>query len=951
MTRTERSLALSLLLVALGCGERSGGLGPGADGAAAGRDGGAADGGAAILQVPETGNVTAPGLSADVQVVRDEWGIPHIYGQTFADVAYAEGYVMAQDRLVQMELGRFLAEGTLARFAGVISPALLDQDIRMRIHHLKATAQASLEALEASNDPNDKIIVEGLGRFAAGVNAYVAELNAGSQRLPAELLFVYDPSGTTPWTEVDSVALAHLQAFQLSFDADSEIALSALDAAEAAKLGNSTDPDLIARKGIAKDLQILAPVDPTYSIPGGWGFSSIAAPPGSGGASHPADAADLALFSAARGAVRGIGHDALVAPSIGSNNWVIAPSRSANGHAMVANDTHLSLGNPATFYLVHLVVRDPAHPLDAMGVQFPGIPGIVLGMNEHVAWGGTVSYVDVSDIYKEVVVPCDGGGPSACVAWKGGKVPLVPRTEMFEIGRFGHVERTVPITFYDVPHHGPILPRIRADHTIEALGSSELSIRWTGHEPAHLVRGVLGIVTAKTAAEGVASLERDFKYGGQNWVFGDDGGNIAWTQAVRAPRRPAGSPPPWKVLPGDGSADWTGDLPLRYVPHATNPAQGYVVTANADPIGTTDDGDPWNEPVVDGAPLYLGGFYDPGTREGRATKRVLAKEKLTLDDMSAIQADAVSEYGQHLAPTLLDAGDALLAELATPGSHPELAPLIASAQANTKATLARAVAAVRGWSFDTPAAMDEEQPTAAQLTDSLAAAVVASWTSRFAGAALGDELSLLDAPYGGEYVLKLLIRMCNHPELLATPIATATGDPVLFDRLGTPAVESKRFIAAEALLAALRDLVSRLGADPAGWRWGKLHTLALEFPAPMDALRIPQKDDPKYGAGFPRHGGNGTVDVGYHGISTDDFTYAAGPAIRFVCELDPGGPRARNVLPGGETFDPSSPHYADQMELWRKNKAFDLAFSEADVVQSALKEKAARGLGRVRFHR
>jgi acyl-homoserine lactone acylase PvdQ len=125
--------------------------------------------------------------------------------------------------------------------------------------------------------------------------------------------------------------------------------------------------------------------------------------------------------------------------------------------------------------------------------------------------------------------------------------------------------------------------------------------------------------------------------------------------------------------------------------------------------------------------------------------------------------------------------------------------------------------------------------------------------------------------------------------------------------------------------------------------------LTLAFLAPMDALQIPLKTDKKYPNGFPRHGTNGTPDPGGLSPSLTDYSYSHGPGIRFVCDLDPSGLHARNVLPGGETFDLSSPHYKDMLELWRHNRTFDLAFADAEVVASANKEYQANMSGRVHF--
>lgn len=898
-----------------------------------------------VESVALTSQVRAPGLTAPVDVVRDEQGVPHIYAHSFADAAFAQGYFMAQDRLLMMDLGRRQAEGTLAELLGELSPELIDSDINMRVHHLAATASQTLAELRQSTAASDQALVTAVERFAAGVNTYIAEAQADSRRFPAALTLVYDIKTARPWRPEDSIELALYQAFSLSFDADSEITFSAVEEAAALRFDASPDPLRRTRKGIGADLQILAPVDPTFTLPAAGQPLRVAH------AGPRPSAAELRLLRRARRAVAGLGDDHTLRPAVGSNNWVIGPGLSATGHPLLANDTHLLLSNPPVFYLQHLQVTTADRRDSVMGVQFAGLPGVVLGMNEHLAWGSTVNQIDVTDVYRETIVPCDGGG--MCVAWKGGKVPLRPRTERIGVGRFGKLSEEREVTLYDVPHHGPIVPRLTTDHKPEPLGTSELSIRYTGYEPVQLLRAVWGVNLAHTMQEAVAALTRDFLVGRQNWVFIDDRGHFGWTQATRVPRRAPGHAP-WKVLPGDGSAEWLGDLDGKYVPAAMDPAQGFLVTANNDPIGVTANNDPFfGQPVIDGSPRYLGADYDPGTRAGRITTRILAKQalgqKLTLSDMSDIQADIASEYGQLLAPTLLAAGEALTKELAAPGSVPELTPLLAAASANVKALLPEATHWVHHWSFETPAAMPEESPSPEAITDSQATLVFAMWLAQLDKLALGDELGVLGVRTGSDSRTRLLIRMCNAPASLQTGVHARTGDAVLFDDLGTPEVEGKTFIAAKALLLGLEALIGRLGANGSTWRWGQLHTLTLQFPAGLSALNLPPSDDPDFPHGFPRPGTNGTVDVGAHGLSTSRFTFQDGAAMRFVCEMTPTGPRARNALPGGQIFDPESPHYRDQAELWRKNRAFDLAFQDEEVLKSATREQQQHGLGRTRF--
>ena len=904
-----------------------------------------------IDDIPTTDTVKNPALTGSVDVVRDQWGIPHIYGDNEADVAFAQGYVTAQDRLLQMDLTRHSAAGTLAELLGDASPSLIDSDIQMRVHHFSQTVAQAWQTLSSSTDPQDQTVAKMLTAYSAGVNAYIADLQNQKFNLAPALALFYNPSTIKPWTETDCLLVGQRLVFELSYDADSDIFRSQLEAAMKVQFDQSSNPTLAARKGIGDDFEILAPFDPTYTLPSGWtgmnGDSSRAS-------LDKPDAAMLALWNADRKSVHGMGHDQQTKPSLGSNNWIVGPQLSSTGHVMVANDTHLALQNPPIFYLVHLVARGK---MDAMGVQFPGLPGIILGMNEHIAWGSTVNNIDITDVYQETVVTCDDGS-SPCVVFNGGKVPLQPRQETINVGRFGDIVNSVTVTLYDVPQHGPIIPRVDPmTHTVEPLGASELSVKYTAHDPAPRLATVLyGLDTAKSMQEALAAIDGGFLYGNQNWVVGDDQGHFGWTQFTRTPRR-AGTAAPWKILPGDGSAEWGADMDPIYIPHAYDPAAGFIATANNDPIGVTDDNDPFfDEPMVDGSPLYLGADYDPGTRVGRITKRIQAATanggKLSLDDMQSIQADVVSEWSQLFTGVMLTAGQALEEELSAPGTHPELSTFAAQASPISKQLLPQALALVQAWqSFSVESGVAEDMPSDQQVADSQAAAIVQVWIRRFADRTFGDEFEALtmSPPPGSFAQLKLLARMVQKSALLKEQLNPSTGEPILFDDVDTPEQDTMRTVAAHAILDALDFLVGAEGQDITQWRWGKLHTLTLRFLADIKSLQIPLATDPMYPNGFPRHGDIGTVDAAGDSIDIGDYTYTHGPAIRFVAELDPKGPKARNILPGGEVLDTMSPHYRDMMELYRKNKTIDLAFGENDVATSAKVEFMTNGDGRVHF--
>ena len=301
-------------------------------------------------------------------------------------------------------------------------------------------------------------------------------------------------------------------------------------------------------------------------------------------------------------------------------------------------------------------------------------------------------------------------------------------------------------------------------------------------------------------------------------------------------------------------------------------------------------------------------------------------------------------------PTLLAAANALQAEITTPNTNADLSALALSLSGQVKTVLPTAITLLTGWTYDTPSGAAETTPTAAQLADSKAALLYHSWYANFQNDAIGDELGALDISLGEAFGLKLMAKACTAPTSLAEGTEVTTGDPILFDDVTTTTtVEGKRYIAAKALTEAITQLSARLGNDPTMWSWGQVHTLTLDFFSASLGPSIPASGDKTYPNGFPRHGAVGTVDVGGNSISTTDFTYSSGPAIRFACELTKTGPVARNVLPGGAIYDPASPHYEDQMELWRKNQTYNLAYQDTDVVTTALAELKKNGDGRIQF--
>lgn len=893
--------------------------------------------------------LTGHGLRAPVQVVRDRYGIPHIYASSADDAAYAQGFVMAHDRLPQMDILRRYATGTLAELFGALDSSVIDADIRMRVQQLRPLAAKTLELLQSSSDPTDRAIARSMQRFADGVNEYARQLRDTDRwSLDPAVAATFRPQAFAPWTAVDSLALGRFQVFALSFSADVELTLSELVQRLGTTFTPGKGPELAARVGIAADLLRLTPLGQVAPLPGfpnlgtdtgsraDGGSRATGATGATGPAAGPrAQAATpapvpLSLYDQAltmfpptlrTGPLGALGSEAFRGTRAGSNNWAVAPAN-AGGKALLATDQHLQLSNPSLFYPSHLVIEgDGAFDLDAFGVTFPGIPGVILGANRHLAWSGTAAYHDVNDVYAETVVPCPAG---ECVLFGGKKVPIEKRTEVIGVGLLGTITSRREVTLEVVPHHGPILPTVSGGKILPRTGPAAFSVRYTGYQPSFESRAIWELSRARDVDAAFAAL-RHFAFGAQNWVFIDDAGNIAWSAHAQVPVRGKGATSggrvPYLVLPGDGSAEWEGVMSSRYLPHAKNPASGYLVTANADPTGQTFDGDAVNQPEVDGRPLYLGGLYNDGVRHERIShllERVLSRGPATLDDLARIQHDSSSTIGAKLAPHLV----AALAYVTEPrGAPADVGRYVARLTAAQRARLTAARDLLAGWSFATPAAV-EPSASPDHVRDSAATALFNTWMHFFLASTIDDELAR--AGFARSRLEDSLMARLAHA-LLVEPTrgvrSKTTGQAILCDRLDVRGPDdSCTRMAIAAALAALDHLASPAGygsADPTTWRWGAKHRLTLRPAFPNPALTLPTAAESPDG-GFPRAGDTSVInraDAGWH--DTDFAQLADGAAQRFLAEAAPKDRvRVRWQLPGGVELDPRGAHYRDLLDRY-----------------------------------
>jgi len=889
---------------------------------------------------------TFPGLDGPVEVVRDARGMVHIYASTLHDATFVQGYTMALDRYPQMELTRRFITGRVSEFSPTANADSINDDLEARwIGHAR-NAEIIYGTLAEGSDEKTAI-----DAFSAGVSLYIEDLLAERVDLPRgnEVINFVISSGTlNPWRPQDSLAIGRYLSNALSYAANDEIGLT--ESREAvATVFPAGDP----RANIFHDLWSFAPVEAVFSRDGipnlGTDTGTRALrPPGRPGttilpAFHP-DRSALALASRFFQGAQALTQR--IAPrDRGSNNWVVSGSKSATGNSLLMNDPHLSLDNPPLFWYAHLnTKRDggAGATLNVSGLALIGVPGIIIGYNDDLAWGVTTANHDVTDVYEETIT--DGGAGPDTVLFNGTQVPIETFTETINVSN----GPAVVATFERVPHHGLIVPDIRDGTAVPRTATTALSVRWTGSEPSSELTAFLRLNFATNIDEARAAIAL-FEVGAQNFVFVERGSDdIYWSTQSRVPVRPDAcltyDPAtglgigPMFVLPGDGSCEWSATpMSDRYLPHDLNPTRGYIATANQDLVGATADGNPLDDGTVT-EPFYIGWDYDIGHRQARIAnelQRLTTRGNVTVDEMKALQGDLRSPLGALLAPALVTSLEHAADELATPGTHPELADEITAAGAPTMARVELLRERLAAWTYTTPPAV-EGTPTAAEISESVATTIFNAAITRITRAAFKDETDRIGRRPWGQPISKTLQWALLDPEALRT-FDLAIGDTVLWDDVTTaPTVETRDEIVLRAFVDLLEAMETRFAtATLDDWRWGRLHTLRLDSVIPRvvsEPFVLPARTG-AFPDGYPRHGDLWGVDASNFDLwtSTDNYAYSSGPQQRLVVEMTDTGPKIWNALPGSQVLDARSPHFGDEIELWRTNQAPPMFFTDADI--------------------
>lgn len=526
---------------------------------------------AALSQVD--GDIRVPGLKQPVEIVRDKWGVPHIFAQNARDLFFAQGFVAAQDRLFQIDLWRRQATGELAEILG---PSAVEADAFARLIRYRG----DMDAEWRSYSPDTRDIA---AAFTAGINACIDHMG---DKLPIEFqLLGYRPKR---WQPED--ILGRSSGIYMSQNFRNEV--------ERLKL--------IQLVGLEK-AQWLAPVDPAHEY------------------KLQLSADDVKVFPAQvlRGYEALTRNLSFTPAKTESNNWVVSGQRSLSGKPLLASDPHRAIANPGLRYIVHL----NAPGWNVIGAGEPGLPGVALGHNEHIAWGITIVGVDQADI---VVEKTDTENPNYYQA-SSEYASMKTYKESIAVKGAKPTEVTLRYT-----RNGPVLHVDEKNHRAYAL-------RWTGSDPggaAYL--GGLAVARAHNQKDFLRALE-SWKTPGLNFAYADVEGNIGWVAAARTPIRGSARDGHDGLLPVPGAGfEWSGYLKVSQYPQRFNPKEGFIATAN-------------HNILPKGYPHTLGFEFAPPYRFQRLHDLLASRPKWELNDFRALQQDSVSLPARSLVKLLQDA--------------------------------------------------------------------------------------------------------------------------------------------------------------------------------------------------------------------------------------------------------------------------------------------------------
>lgn len=775
--------------------------------------------------LPKTnGTLRLADLHEPVEIVTDRYGVPHIYAHNEDDLYLAQGYVHAQYRLWQMELNRRIGSGRLSEIFGELT---IEADRFARRLGMHRSAAADVLTLTPHS-------VRILDAYTRGVNAFIS---SHRNNLPVEFtLLRLNPE---PWQPSDTLQWGKMMGWNLGGNWETEIVRARL----VAKLG--PERAALLETGYEPEQPLIIPPGVAYA---------------------GANLGILEQYTALK-QLSGFG---LLG---GSNNWVVDGTMTTTGKPLLCNDPHLGQAAPSIWFECHLVAGDH----DVVGASFPGVPGIIIGHNRHVAWGVTNAVSDVQDLYIEKFNPENPHQYEFMGRWQEAEVY---REEITVRGRQEPIIEEVRVTC-----HGPILTSIQGQtsaHNGDQPTELPLALRWTGLEHHSIIDAIEKMALATNIDEFRSAL-RYWDVPAQNFVFADVQGNIGYLMAGAIPMRARGQ----ALLPSpgwSGEYEWTGLIPFEELPQTTNPSQHFIVTAN-------------NRVIDDTYPYYITHEWLNGYRAQRIRDLLTSKGKLAPADMAQIQADQYSLPAEAIVPHILSVAPRTqlavqVQEILRTWNH-VLAPTSAGAAIFT--TFLRKLEYIV---FESILGDDEELLKSYLGVGSTLLSITNGYTSR-------------NKP--------MLIRLLNTQDESWFANSALPNGP----RTWTEALLS-------AFEATLDELQEKLGHDPARWQYGQIHKMTYAHPlGRVKALERIFNRGP-----YPVGGDIDTVNMGAVSPAEPE-TVITVPSFRQIANLANLAESLSMHAPG-QSGHPGSKHYDDFIKPWLRVEHHPMLFDHEVIDEQAV---------------
>jgi penicillin amidase len=865
---------------------------------------------------PQTkGAITLDGLSGPVDVKRDGYGIPQIYASSDEDLFMAQGYVQAQDRFYEMDVRRHMTSGRLSEMFG---KSQVDNDEFLRTLGWDRIAKQEYDSkLSASTKKY-------LQAYAKGVNTYLKGKDGKDISLEYAALGFSNDYKPEEWTPVDSVAWLKAMAWDLRGNMQDEIdralMTSRLGPEQIAQLYPeypSSRNNTIVQQGQYDELTGTFEQNGSTSAAGtSTGGTGSATGPASGTASTGLQGQLAGLQDVLDDLPTAVGVNG---NGIGSNSWVVKGTHTITGKPLLANDPHLSAALPSVWYQMGLHCRSVSSECqyDVTGYTFAGMPGVIIGHNQNIAWGMTNSGVDVTDLYLEKL---SGDGYQL----DGKTVPFESREETIKVA--GGTSKKIVVR---ETNNGPLLSD-RSDELVQvgkkaAVDTAApdrgdgygIALRWTALDPGTSMDAVFAMDKAADWRDFRAAAAL-FDVPSQNLVYADTEDNIGYTLPGRIPTRAKGDDGSIPAPGWDSKYRWTGYIDQDELPYEYNPKRGYIVTANQAVIDK------------DKYPYTLTTDWGYGTRSQRITDLIQSKiedgGKISTEDMRQIQLDNSSEIAKLLVPKLLkidiDDKDVRAAQKLLEGwDYTQDADSAAAAYFNSvwrnilKLSFGNKLPKelrVKGqclWAerVDTTGPVDEDNNKV-----------------RECGQREADQAQ----PDGGDRWFEVVRNLMDDEDSSwwQTP------------KSGTrPAAGTRDELFRRAMIDARWELTAKLGKDIDTWSWGRLHrlflknqTLGTEGPGFLQYVlnRGPWK----------LSGGEATVNAtGWNAAGGYGVVWV--PSMRMVVNLGDLD-KSKWINLTGASGHAYSAHYTDQTGKWVKGELLDWSFSD-DAVDNSTSDTLA----------